>query len=455
MRYSAVVLLVVASLFQVCLADSYEMIPCNSTDKCPKSTPCCSQYGYCGTGSYCLGGCDIRYSYKPDACMPMPRMKDDMSVTFDDTDLLEKQDVFLGNYSESDWVYTGYIDTHNDALLLQMPNQSTGTVISSTKYFWYGKVSAKLKTSRGGGVITAFILFSDVQDEIDHEFVGYNLTFPETNFYAQGIRNYTNQIAYETSNTFKNYHTYEIDWQEDHIDWLIDGDVQRTLNKEDTWNDTTERYDFPQTPSRIQFSLWPGGSSLNSLGTIEWAGGEVDWNSEDMEKYGYYYAYLKLLTVEVADLPENLAMDDCDDEDECHAFLYNSTDGNADNVYLTGKKTWLGNDDATGLDPDNDTDDEDDTTTVVELSGSTTKTSVKTKSKTSTTSTGTGRSPQDDMLTTTTTDGSYDTSNAIGGFVQDSRASSTTTAGSDAKKLGSGIVGVMFGLLVGVASFAL
>ena len=31
----------------------------------------------------------------------------------------------------------------------------------------------------------------------------------------------------------------------------------RTLNKNDTWNETSNRYDYPQTPSRIQFSLWP------------------------------------------------------------------------------------------------------------------------------------------------------------------------------------------------------
>jgi beta-glucanase (GH16 family) len=54
---------------------------------------------------------------------------------------------------------------------------------------WYGNVKARFKTSRGAGVITAFILFSDVKDEIDYEFVGTELGDAQTNYYFQGITN--------------------------------------------------------------------------------------------------------------------------------------------------------------------------------------------------------------------------------------------------------------------------
>jgi beta-glucanase (GH16 family) len=54
---------------------------------------------------------------------------------------------------------------------------------------WYGKVSAKLKTSRGRGVVTSFILFSDVRDEVDYEFVGVDLETAQTNYYYQGVTN--------------------------------------------------------------------------------------------------------------------------------------------------------------------------------------------------------------------------------------------------------------------------
>ena len=72
-------------------------------------------------------------------------------------------------------------------LLLTMAPDSVGTVVSSTHYLWYGKVSATLKTSRGKGVVSAFILFSPVKDEIDYEWVGVNLHNVQSNYYFQGI----------------------------------------------------------------------------------------------------------------------------------------------------------------------------------------------------------------------------------------------------------------------------
>ncbi|CUM64376.1 uncharacterized protein PRCAT00001978001 [Priceomyces carsonii] len=399
---------------------------CNSTHSCPESSPCCNAYGECGTGVYCLGGCDVRYSYNLTACMPMPRMSD-FEVTFDKKSILSKQSDYLGNYSETDWLYSGYTSIHDDALLLQMPNQSSGTVISSTKYLWYGKVSAQLKTSHDKGVVTAFILFSDVQDEIDFEFVGFNLTYPQSNYYALGILDYDNAKASKSSNTFKNYHEYTVDWQEDKIDWYVDDSKVRTLNKSDTWNKTTKRYDFPQTPSRIQVSLWPGGDSSNGLGTIEWAGGKIDWDSSDIKKYGYYYAYLKNITVEQYDLPDGVKLEGADDESDLHAYLYNSTKAGQNKIVLTSKKTWLGSEDATGIDPDN-SDDESDST----KSSSSLKSNKSSSTNTSKTTTGTSGKTEAAKTTATT----YNTNGAIGGFVQntgDSAASST----SDSSKSGS------------------
>lgn len=54
---------------------------------------------------------------------------------------------------------------------------------------------------------------------------------------------------------------------------------------------------FPQTPSRVQLSLWPAGLSSNGKGTIDWAGGLVDWNSADIKNNGYYYASFESVTM--------------------------------------------------------------------------------------------------------------------------------------------------------------
>ncbi|QBM86383.1 Beta-glucanase, GH16 family [Metschnikowia aff. pulcherrima] len=331
-------------------AETWTEIPCNTTSQCPEDNPCCSQYGMCGTGWYCLGGCDPRSSYNLTACMPQPRMSSFTDPLSDASKILNVEQ-YLGNASEANWVYTGHVDSKDEATLLQMPKDSTGSVISSTKYLWYGRVGASLKSSRDKGVITAFIMFSDVQDEIDLEFTGSDLSFPQTNFYSKGALNYTNTGRFEVTNTFENWHYYEMDWQEDQIRWFVDGKIVRTLERASTWSDKSKKFEFPSTPSRIQFSIWPAQAALGGL--TDWAGGSIDWESDDIKNVGYYYAYVKNVSVQAYALPSlidqrmtNISGD--------HAFLYESADGNEDNVYLTKAKTWLGSSDASGLNPDNE-----------------------------------------------------------------------------------------------------
>lgn len=94
---------------------------------------------------------------------------------------------YLGDASTTDWVSDGNALIYENNLLLTMAPDTVGTVISTASYMWYGNVKATLKTSRDAGVVTAFILFSDVRDEIDYEFVGTELTTAQTNYYWQGV----------------------------------------------------------------------------------------------------------------------------------------------------------------------------------------------------------------------------------------------------------------------------
>jgi len=101
-----------------------------------------------------------------------------------------------------------------------------------------------------------------------------------------------NEKNLSAPNTDSTWHTYTIDWQPDSLSWEVDGQVLRTLYRNETYNETAGQYHYPQTPSRVQFSLWPAGKAGNAQGTIEWAGGEIDWNSPYMQN-GYYYAMVK------------------------------------------------------------------------------------------------------------------------------------------------------------------
>lgn len=205
---------------------------------------------------------------------------------------------YLGDSSKANWVASGEPLEYNGNVLLTMTPESSGTVIASTVDMWYGTVKARMKTSRGQGVVTAFILLSDVKDEIDYEWVGNNMTNSQTNYYWQGVLDYTQSGNITNSDTFANFHDYEIEWTPESIKWKVDGKTEREKKKSDTFNKTANRYEYPQSPARVQLSVWPGGSDKNAKGTVDWAGGPIDWkNHEDLKNPGYYYATLGEISI--------------------------------------------------------------------------------------------------------------------------------------------------------------
>lgn len=216
-----------------------------------------------------------------------------------------------------------------------MAEGSVGTVLSSTHYVWYGNIKATLKTSKGAGVVSAFIMMSDMKDEIDYEWIGVDLDTVQTNYYYQGIPDYTHGANISLSDTYGNYHTYEIDWTPEKITWSVDGQVGRELNKEDTYNATSKRYDFPQTPSRVQLSLWPGGLATNDIGTINWAGGEIDWNSEEVQENGYYFVSVKDIEITCYDPPATAK------KTGDVSYIYDNVSGYEGNVVISNKKTVM------------------------------------------------------------------------------------------------------------------
>ncbi|OCT50116.1 putative glycosidase crf2 [Cladophialophora carrionii] len=290
-------------LFLAALAPSVlAQVKCGGGVKCPSDTPCCSQYGQCGVGAYCLGGCDPVNSFGLDSCVPAPVCKS-KKYEFSNLDGIVPNTKYLGDPTTADWVSSGSPLEYQDSVLLTMAEGTVGTLLTSTRHVWYGKVGARFATSAGAGVVTAFILLGNSKDEIDFEFVGVELENAQTNFYSQGVPVYTNGgNTTGLSDVHANMHDYEIDWQPDSITWSIDGKVVRTLDREDTWNATANRYYYPQTPCQVQLSLWPGGLPTNGEGTIEWAGGLVEWDSPYMTN-GYYFAQFDSVSVECYDPP--------------------------------------------------------------------------------------------------------------------------------------------------------
>ncbi|KAF7189017.1 putative glycosidase crf2 [Pseudocercospora fuligena] len=318
---------------------------CSPSKQCPSDAPCCSQYGQCGVGAYCLGGCDPKSSFNLQSCMPsnVCKSQDYKLTSLDD---VAKNTVYLGDGSKANWVSSGTPVAYNgDSLLLTMAQSTVGTLLSSTHYVWYGKVCATMTTSQGKGVVTAFILMSDMKDEIDFEFVGDDVQHAQSNYYYQGITDYHNMDSLDASDTRQNVHEYCIDWKPDTTTWSIDGNSMRTLNKDDTWNSSTNSYHYPQTPARVQLSLWPAGLSSNGEGTIEWAGGLVDWDSPYMQN-GYYYAMVNDVSVECYDPPSGFSNNFGD-----KSYYYTSIEGTNNTVAIGNNNTILSSFMASGNNP--------------------------------------------------------------------------------------------------------
>lgn len=88
------------------------------------------------------------------------------------------------------------------AVALTLTEEGGGSLLSSTRYIHYGRVTARctftppfspshltrflVKTGRWAGVVTAFITMSSIKDEIDWEFPGNQTTEAQTNYFWQG-----------------------------------------------------------------------------------------------------------------------------------------------------------------------------------------------------------------------------------------------------------------------------
>ncbi|KAI0947729.1 hypothetical protein AcW1_009416 [Taiwanofungus camphoratus] len=277
---------------------------CNSTTLCPSSAPCCSPYGFCGSGpDFCFGGCNPLASHSLDSCMPEPVCQS-ANHTFANFDrILTNATYYDGNASEYDWILDqGQIMNTNNSggeLVMLLTQTNGGTRLSSTRYVHYGQITARLKTGRWGGVVTAFITMSDIKDEIDWEFPGNQTTQGQTNYFWQGVipAQTAGETASNLADTFSNYHDFTLDWQPDSLTWLVDGQTVRTLLASEATDNSTGVSKYPNTPSRIELSLWPAGINTSAPGTVQWAGGMINWNDPDYQSAGHFYAYVSSVSV--------------------------------------------------------------------------------------------------------------------------------------------------------------
>jgi len=128
----------------------------------------------------------------------------------------------------------------------------------------------------------------------------------------------------------------------------VDGSVKRTLHKSDTFNKTDNQYHYPQTPARVQLSLWPAGLSKNGQGTVNWAGGLIDWNGQDVKQNNYYYSMFKSIEVQCYDTPSGANVSGS------KSYVYSDRKGLSSSIALTNDDTVLKSLLGTGTDMEKD-----------------------------------------------------------------------------------------------------
>ncbi|RAL63500.1 hypothetical protein DID88_003920 [Monilinia fructigena] len=154
--------------------------------------------------------------------------------------------------------------------------------ISNVGFIMFGSIEVWARASPGNGIVSSFILESDDLDEIDWEWLGYNNTVVENNFFGKGNTTTYNRAEYPSVATpIDTFHNYTIDWTAKATIWYIDGQAVRTLAYDDPL--TIGGNNYPQTPMQVKMGSWVGCASKEaetnpaSQGTCEWAGGSADF----------------------------------------------------------------------------------------------------------------------------------------------------------------------------------
>lgn len=153
--------------------------------------------------------------------------------------------------------------TFTDVMNITITDDPSGTYnylsgeYRTTEKYGYGYYECSMMPIKADGVDTGFFMYTgpsdgDPWDEIDFEFLGYDTTKVQLNYYTNGVggHEYMLDLGFDAS---EGYHTYGFDWQPDHITWYVDGVARYTATE-----------DLPTNPGRIMVNAWPG------IGVDEW-----------------------------------------------------------------------------------------------------------------------------------------------------------------------------------------
>lgn len=168
-----------------------------------------------------------------------------------------------------------------------------------------------MKAAPGTGIVSSAILESDDLDEIDWEWLGGTATEVETNYFGKGnTSTYDRETYVQMADSQADFHNYTIVWTKETTTWMIDGESVRTL----AYADANGGSNYPQTPMRVKLGIWAGGDPSNPEGTIQWAGGETNYDE------GPFTAYIQSVSIT--------------NYNPANSYTYGDLTGSADSIVL-------------------------------------------------------------------------------------------------------------------------
>lgn len=160
----------------------------------------------------------------------------------------------------------------NDGVQLSLSKSGQSVTFKTKFYIQFGVTEVVFKAAAGNGIVSSAILLSDDLDEIDWEILGASNNNVSTNWFGHGNQSQNNGDYPSLANPSNDFHSYKIDWNKDRLQWILDGNVVRTVPYADSGM-------YPQTPSFLSISLWaPGDVANNQPGVVAWGGGAVDYS---------------------------------------------------------------------------------------------------------------------------------------------------------------------------------
>ncbi|CRK39441.1 hypothetical protein BN1708_001654 [Verticillium longisporum] len=200
-------------------------------------------------------------------CAPNPALGMAHTFNFNATPSKDLWETHVGPISFSD----------KDGAAFTITKQGDSPTLRSHFYFFGGRTEIILKAAAGKGIISSVMWLSDTLDEVDWEFVGVNSTTALSNYFGKGKEIFTEGKDHPVAGApvWDDFHNYTTTWTEDRLEWFIDGQSVRVLNRADALEGGNL---FPQTPMRLYLGIWAGGDPRLPKGTRDWAGGDTEYD---------------------------------------------------------------------------------------------------------------------------------------------------------------------------------